>query len=192
MKLSKIKNWLACLCLGGTLFVSNSAQAILLTPVAGVGVGNSAAEELAFAETTAEAFWGNIPGFGLLYKDNTIDEGTNPGIVLDPAYVPGTSLTYTVSWNLNASPFNLYAILLKGGGNTQPTVWVVGDNAQLKVGGPNTLSFSSPPVNGQSISHVTFYGARATTSVPDGGATVALLGLALGGLGVGRRFLKTA
>ena len=39
------------------------------------------------------------------------------------------------------------------------------------------------------ISHISIYrGTR--TSVPDGGATVALMGIALGGLSLGRRFLK--
>jgi hypothetical protein len=43
---------------------------------------------------------------------------------------------------------------------------------------------------GYDISHFTSFGSK-TTTVPDGGATLSLLGLALGGLGAARRFMKS-
>ena len=40
------------------------------------------------------------------------------------------------------------------------------------------------------VSHVTTFGGK-TTTVPDGGATLILLGAALSGLGAARRFMKS-
>jgi hypothetical protein len=41
------------------------------------------------------------------------------------------------------------------------------------------------------ISHATFFGSLGGQGVPDGGATVMLLGAALGALGMLRRYLKS-
>jgi hypothetical protein len=48
----------------------------------------------------------------------------------------------------------------------------------------DTVTISSPD---DSLSHYTYFNAQVT-SVPDGGATVMLLGLALGGIGAARRY----
>ena len=46
------------------------------------------------------------------------------------------------------------------------------------------------PIDGDAEGSYEEFAARTGTSVPDGGATVALMGLALGGLSLSRRFLK--
>jgi hypothetical protein len=63
--------------------------------------------------------------------------------------------------------------------------------------GPGTLVFGTPddplviPGNGSgAFSHLTVFCCPAGNGVPDGGATVMLLGAALGSLGMARRFLK--
>jgi hypothetical protein len=52
--------------------------------------------------------------------------------------------------------------------------------------GEGTVTFDDP-VRG--ISHISFFGSPGGNGVPDGGTTVMLLGVALGALGMARRFL---
>ncbi|MES2469821.1 MAG: VPDSG-CTERM sorting domain-containing protein [Verrucomicrobiota bacterium] len=117
----------------------------------------------------------------------SLANGTFTKLILNPTAGPtGGTINFSVNYNvgnlifldsfsLSANGNNFFQVLA-GGGETINSVTfntvgtgIVG-SGQFRIGGL----------------------AGPTTSVPDGGATVALLGLALGGLSVGRRFLNKA
>jgi hypothetical protein len=97
--------------------------------------------------------------------------------------------TWTISWNLAGSGFTLDGVLIKDG-NVQGKGHIYrfyGVSPDQATEGSGTVTFDNP-VRG--ISHITFFGSPGGNGVPDGGATVMLLGAALGSLGMARRFLK--
>jgi hypothetical protein len=100
----------------------------------------------------------------------------------------GTSAT--VSWDLTGSGFTLCGVLLKDGSEAgshgDQLYRFYGVSADETVSGSGTVVFDNP-VKG--ISHISFFGCEGQ-SVPDSGTTAMLLGSALTGLGVMRRYLK--
>jgi hypothetical protein len=99
------------------------------------------------------------------------------------------SNTWEISWNLTGSGFTLDGVLIKDGrvqgkGHIYRFYGVSADEALV---GSGTVTFDDPVRN---ISHISFFGSPGGNGVPDGGATLMLLGAALGSLGMARRFLK--
>jgi hypothetical protein len=96
--------------------------------------------------------------------------------------------TWEISWNLTGSGFTLDGLLIKDG-NVQGLGMLYrfyGVSADEALIGGGTVTFDDP-VRG--ISHISFFGSPGGNGVPDGGTTVMLLGVALGALGMARRFL---
>jgi VPDSG-CTERM motif len=96
--------------------------------------------------------------------------------------------TWDISWNLTGSGFTLDGVLIKDG-NVQGLGMLYrfyGVSADETLIGSGTVTFDDPV---KDISHITFFGSPGGGVVPDGGATVMLLGAALGLLGIARRFI---
>jgi hypothetical protein len=81
------------------------------------------------------------------------------------------------------------AYLLVKDGNQTPA-WYLFNLSALGWNGTDALSLTGFWPDQGAISHVAIYGKTGTTRVPDGGATVALLGVGLLGLGAIRRKLS--
>ena len=98
--------------------------------------------------------------------------------------------SWVVTWNLTGSGFTLDGVLIKDG-NVQGQGMLYrfyGVSADETLVGKGTVTFDDPR---RSISHITFFGSPGGNGVPDGGTTVMLLGVALGALGMARRFLMS-
>src|ERR671919_1043713 len=98
--------------------------------------------------------------------------------------------TWDISWNLTGSGFTLDGVLIKDG-NVQGFGFLYrfyGVSADEALIGSGTVTFDDPVRN---ISHISFFGSPGGQGVPDGGATVMLLGAGLGALGMVRRYLKS-
>jgi hypothetical protein len=98
--------------------------------------------------------------------------------------------TWEISWNLTGSGFTLDGVLIKDGnvqgkGHIYRFYGVSADEALI---GAGTVTFDDPV---RDISHISFFGSPGGQGVPDGGATVMLLGAGLGALGMVRRYLKS-
>jgi hypothetical protein len=96
--------------------------------------------------------------------------------------------TWDISWNLTGSGFTLDGILIKSG-NVQGLGMLYrfyGVSADEALVGSGTVTFDDPV---KDISHLTLFGSPGGVQVPDGGITLMLLGTALVGLGLMRRFL---
>ena len=85
-----------------------------------------------------------------------------------------------ISWDLTGTGYLLYAVIAKTSGSLN-LYEVTGDPMQL-VGSGTILS----PIGKDSISHISFFVVRGTTTFPEPG-TLALLGLGLIGMGAARR-----
>jgi VPDSG-CTERM motif len=102
-----------------------------------------------------------------------------------------------ISWNLTGTGDQLNYVLLKDGSGTVNDVtgqlyrlYQVSDDQKFASGGLQTVMIDQDS-NGtpdKGISHITFFGSPGA-SVPDGGATAMLLGIALASLGAFRRRL---
>jgi hypothetical protein len=97
--------------------------------------------------------------------------------------------TWNIEWHLSGSGFTLDGVLIKDGrvGGKGHIYRFYGVSADETVDGEGTVTFDDPV---RDISHITFFGSPGGNGVPDGGATLMLLGAALGSLGMARRFLK--
>lgn len=99
----------------------------------------------------------------------------------------------TGTWAIDASFWTQYAdaaiSMHVGGGRQSNTpdhfVWHVADGATS-----GTWSYDGSCCNGGGLSNFKLYGSGTGTSVPDGGSTLALIGLAVAGLGLARRKLS--
>jgi VPDSG-CTERM motif len=97
--------------------------------------------------------------------------------------------TWEITWNLTGSGFTLDGVLIKDG-NVQEQGHIYrfyGVSADEALIGAGTVTFDNPV---RDISHISFFGSPGG-GVPDGGATVMLLGAGLGALGMVRRYLKS-
>ena len=97
--------------------------------------------------------------------------------------------TWEITWNLTGSGFTLDGVLIKdgriqGAGVLYRFYGVSADEALI---GSGTVTFDNPI---RDISHISFFGSPGG-QVPDGGATVMLLGAGLSALGMVRRYLKS-
>ena len=96
---------------------------------------------------------------------------------------PGPPATAEIMWNLTATGYILTAVVVKAGPDFLTAYTVSESQALMDLGGQTVKA----PDNKDSISHITFFGKRASVKVPDSGATIALLGSALALFALGRR-----
>ena len=194
-----IKKWITCLCLAGALLGVTGAQAVVISDSRLLGTilpGTPASPEnetemvrfLVAALNTGSSGAVAFPGAGVSLGDNPAD-GASPevytlwapaGLGL-PAPLPAATGVQTVTSN---TTFNLgamqYDYIVAKFGSDAEAFWIGGLSGELTI--PNLTG------NQNGLSGFTLINGR--TNVPDGGATVALMGLALGGLSLSRRFLK--
>jgi hypothetical protein len=146
------------------------------------GVPASDANEFSWVNTLAAMAPGTSITVGSDPQENELTRSGNtllfPDMPTAPYYLREDS--GMTDWTVGSSSLYLLAKYGRGPNDTQAShVWFLGN---IPVG--TTVTLPSP-----ALSHSTmFFGER--TSVPDGGATVMLLGAAFAGLGVARRFIK--
>ena len=109
-------------------------------------------------------------------------------------------LTATLSWNLTGMGSQVYAVAWKDGtladgySANLGFYWSAVTDSQRTVSDGDTLNLTidlSPAFkNPTAWSHIAFYGTGGGTNVPDGGTTLALIGVAITGLGLLRRKLS--
>jgi len=178
-----MKTKMTILAVVAAVSVAGSAMATLIYPsVPELQTSGGPTEEEA-VERVVSAFWQEDIDLELLYMDSTAGQGDPIGITTDPGFVSGASQSYDASWGLATR--ELFAIAVKAGRLWD--IYVVGDTEQLTESG-ETYTLETSSLEG--ISHVAFYGVVAEAplsfapvpvpvSVPDGGTTLILLGLAL-------------
>jgi protein with PEP-CTERM/exosortase system signal len=183
--------------------------AAVLIAVAGLGLQQAQADLLAPFQFTLNSPIGS-PSADLTYLQS------NGGGSYTPTFLPATSeflfkqnrddttdgtfgqyfkitkesnTTWQISWNLTGSGFTLDGVFLKDGvSNPSNQLYrFYGVSANEMLIGSGIVAFNNPVKN---ISFVEFFGSPGG-AVPDGGATVMLLGAALGVLGMARRFLRS-
>jgi hypothetical protein len=192
MKASNItKTALSAICAAGMLAAAASAQAHLidLGYLLASGVNPTPAQETAWINSV-------FPSPTLSYLDkwtpptDAWDTSFHSGGVLDGVY--NADLSATLTWDLAGSGFGLYYVLVRDGNNQANKdvyhVYQVSIDQHIEdVTGQAVVYFDQnlPGVGYKGISSVSWFGASA--SVPDGGATVALLGFALLGISSLRR-----
>lgn len=92
----------------------------------------------------------------------------------------------TITWaNLSDIFFGVY---VKGGSNGGNFYTVTSD--ELSSGSSTVFAANNKNGRPARISHIDFFCLPGATTVPDGGTTAMLLGTALTGLGLARRFIK--
>jgi len=191
MRTTKLAMWAGVMACG--LFLATPSQALTLNDLGVVGAidtgtqNSSVANELEWAnyllglannvDVTVD---GNTPLDGENERYRTRTSGTSySGTLTGGVQVqgnPAEPLTYNVSGYT-------YVLAKYDGQNAGYVLFYVPDTSGSITG------ISSPlwGTGGQyALSHYTYFGR---TSVPDGGATLTLLGLALAGLGAVRRFV---
>lgn len=103
----------------------------------------------------------------------------------------GTTGQATVSWNLTGTGDELLGVYVFGGSHAN--LYLVSGDELVSSG--SAQSIVTPLNNGgqtPGISHIVFLGESRTSSVPDGGSTIALLGAVLIGLAGFRAKFKNA
>jgi len=186
---------------GGT---NNSSQYLVGTVVPGLQgqSGGQAVRDAAMTNTLIGMAVGAQPAGSPLYSRSFNSFGSLPPATTNGAVaVTGLSGgTGNVFINLNVVGTFQYLVAAYDGPNGGVAVW----NISGLTGTIEIYGYAKPEkVNGQLTGNllgsdhaqrgyfrITSYTLLNPTSVPDGGATVMLLGAALGGLGMARRYLK--
>ena len=187
--MNKIK-YLAAILVAVAAFGFQQAQAHLLDPTQfftanPIGSGTS--------ENTFLQGQGFLPGTSEFLGKMNAGQGFENGAINISQFVTINEVsgnTWEISWNLTGSGFTLDGVLIKDGvvqgeGQIYRFYGVSADEALI---GSGTVTFDNPI---RDISHISFFGSPGGGQVPDGGATVMLLGAALGSLGMVRRYLKS-
>lgn len=115
------------------------------------------------------------------------EDGEIEGDFADFFTVDFDGASATVSWDLTGTGYLLKNIAVKSADNLN-VYEVAPDQGLADSTVVQSDSFNAKGVQ-QDISHISFFGCPGE-SVPDGGATIALLGLAVLGLTFGRRFKR--
>lgn len=198
MKTSKIRNYLASLCLAGACLASAAQAVLIITPTS--GVLNTSRWEIASNANLNAAGVASAVGTPAVALTEVYKMDVSPAAE-SGSFASSYTTTFSNSSNdpqdsnithvantpvLSATPLYL---LIKDG-NQLPGQYIFDLNAFAWNGLEEIFMDGFWPQQG-AISHIAIYAGRST-SVPDGGATVALMGLALGGLGFGRRFIRKA
>jgi VPDSG-CTERM motif len=137
-------------------------------------------------------------GFDLTYlnafdKDGFENNGAVDSSHFDAMFIDG-SVHANISWDLGTTGFQLSYVLLKDGSNAAHNgdflyhlYGVTPDEVFNSMGD----QFVTVDDNGiRKITYIAFFGVPGSPTVPDGGATLALLGLSLGGIELVRRTLR--
>ena len=96
--------------------------------------------------------------------------------------------TIQVTWDMSASGGVVCGFLTKDGSGTIASIYQVLDvNGQ---GTSGTAALEVPGNGGSALSHLTVFCCPGGVTTPDSGTTAMLLGSALAGIGVVRRYLK--
>jgi hypothetical protein len=171
--------------------------AAVLIAVAGLGLQQAQAHLL----DPQQFFLDNPLGSGqeerdFLVNNNFIDASCQFFTKVEAEQVPfsnqfisvtGSGNTWTITWDFTGTGLTLCGVLIKDGAVDQQQLYrFYGVSDDELVTGAGTVTFDDPV---RDISHISFFVSSA--GVPDGGATVMLLGAALGALGIARRFLKS-
>lgn len=166
--------------------LSFSAHAIVITPTSGA-LGTTRWVGPETGQPAIDAAISGILGSSTeLYKQNV--GGAEEGL-LAANYIttfnstdPENALIKYVSGNIIGAT----AYLLLKDGNNNPG-WYLFNLTALGWNGTADIAANGFWPDQGSISHVSLYGTRGSSSVPDGGTTLALLGMAIGSLGLLRR-----
>lgn len=165
-----------------------SAQALSITPTSGV-LNTTRWEGTQNSQSQINTAIAPIIGAATeRYKQNAggSEEGSLAGSYatsFSPNAGDASGATITYSGGTSVGP-NAY--LLVKDGNHSPA-WYLFNLTALGWNGTAQLDLSGFWTAQGAISHVTLYGGGGTTTVPDAGGTLALLGLAIGTLGLARR-----
>lgn len=184
MKKTLIKS-LALAAVAGFLALAPSAQAVFIPSPSfnGAGVNDS---DAAMQRLTG------IDCLEQLYKDDGQESGDVD--LFETDLDAGNSTTVILDYTGTGSFFDMYShgyIVVKGGSNDPRWVYysLAGWDGIENIQVTNADLADNNQGKKPGVSHVSVYGCEGTTNVPEGGASVALLGLALGGLGAARRFM---
>jgi hypothetical protein len=125
----------------------------------------------------------NIPNHPGWKNDGNVDESHFSATTID------NDVDAMISWDLGTSGFQLSYVLLKDGRDNPdmgPFVYHLYGVTSDEVFNSNGDQFVT--VNGvRKITFIAFFGVPGSPAVPEGGATIVLLGLALGGIELIRR-----
>jgi hypothetical protein len=95
--------------------------------------------------------------------------------------------TITVEFNFTATDLHICGFSVKDGGDVEHFYQVINDQGV----GEGSFVLAIPGNGSGAFSHLSVFCCPGGVGVPDGGATVMLLGAALGALGMARRFLMS-
>ncbi len=179
----------ALLLLTAGLGLALSADALPITPATGTlnstrweGDQVSTPDVLTaiqpYVGTSTELYKSNVGG----PEDGALAGSYETTFTNTPSDPSGASILYVGGPIVSPTAF-----LLVKDGNHSPA-WYLYDLTALGWNGTATLDLSAFWPNQGAISHVSLFGTQGTT-VPDGGATVGLLGIALMGIALLRRRL---
>ena len=190
MKTSKIKTYLASLCLAGACLASTAQAVIILTPLT-PGVFSPAVHTNPMDADQVEFIVGYNGDLTEVYKQNVrgAEERSFAGSYTTAFSVSnGTAtITYDGAPKLLITGAPIYAVAKDGQNAPFSYVWdITGWNGTEQIKMENLW-----PDQGE-ISHVSIFTGDRRVTVPDGGASVAMMGLALGVLSFGRRFIRKA
>jgi hypothetical protein len=181
MKSLKYLAIIGALCVGLTTF----ARATVTQIGNDVDLGNAGdATELAGFIAA-----GGDPDAVLCFKSNVSGETGFDG------HFPGGDIsislnddnTIHVEWNMDGTGGVVCGFLTKDGSGTIADIFSVAPDQGLT----GSADLEVPGNGGSALSHLTVFCCPGGVTTPDGGATVMLLGAALGALGMVRRYLKS-
>ena len=110
--------------------------------------------------------------------------GHNPGGIITISV--NADDTLHVEWDMTGTDEVVCGFLTKDGkGNSSMIFWSQPDDQVI-----GSADLIVPGNGADSLSHLTVFCCPGGVNTPDGGTTVALLGMTLAGLGVARRYLK--
>lgn len=180
---------LAAAAVAGFLAVAPDAQGVILTYIGNYS-GNDSENGQGNTTSINDLFDDDCEPLSLTYRSNSGTNGQEAGetdwfdVDFDPDNDPQTA---TLSFeNITLGEFNsltwTYAVVKGGSGFALYSIsdWSFGQD----------IEFDNDDIDNKGISHVTLYTCEGGTTVPEGGTSVALLGLALAGVGAARRFMS--
>lgn len=125
---------------------------------------------------------------GGAFANNGAVDSSNFGVTIINGGVNGN-----VSWDLSTSGFQLSYVFLKDGRNSTQGPYLYHLYGVTPDQVFNSMGDQFVTINGvRFITYISFFGVPGAPSVPEGGTTLALLGLALGGIELFRRTLRRA